>query len=242
MHELLLPIAAFVAGAVSISSPCSLPLLPAYLSYVAGLPMSELERPQARAKAAKASLTFIAGFTFVFTVLGILASLLGSVVLRNIPLVIRVTGVLIILMGLSGLGLAKIPFLQRERRLAAMKTSQGKGRGFVLGMSFAAGWVPCIGPVLAAVLALAAATSTAAWGAVLLVLYSLGLGLPFLALALGFARLQGAVTWLKRHGRGVEMAGGALLVLIGISFVTGAWHSLFIPLERSFARFGWPPI
>lgn len=111
-----------------------------------------------------------------------------------------------------------------------------------MGMAFAAGWAPCIGPILATVLATAAVGATAAWGAALLVCYSLGLGVPFVALALGFRRAQGSLMWLRRHGRAVEVAGGALLVAVGVLFVSGRWTPLFRPLQRWFAQLGWPPI
>lgn len=109
-------------------------------------------------------------------------------------------------------------------------------------MAFAAGWTPCIGPVLATILATAAATGTAAWGAFLLALYSLGLGLPFIGLALGLNRAKGSLAWLRRHGRAIEVVGGLLLVGVGVLFVWGAWRSFFVPLQREFARFGWPPV
>lgn len=118
----------------------------------------------------------------------------------------------------------------------------GPGGAVVLGMAFAFGWTPCVGPVLATVLAAAAATQTAAWGALLLVCYSLGLGVPFVALALWFGRARRSLAWLRRHGRRIEVVSGALLVAVGVLFVTGEWRRLFIPLQHAFARFGWPPV
>jgi cytochrome c-type biogenesis protein len=112
----------------------------------------------------------------------------------------------------------------------------------MMGMTFAFGWAPCIGPVLATILATAAATQTVAWGAVLLALYSLGLGLPFIALAVGFQRARRSMRWLSRHGRAIENLGGVMLVAVGTLFVTGTWRAFFIPLQRYFARFGWPPV
>ena len=111
-----------------------------------------------------------------------------------------------------------------------------------MGMAFAAGWTPCIGPILATILGTAAATGTAAWGAFLLVCYSIGLGVPFILLGQGVGRAQRSFDWLRRHGRHVEIIGGALMVAIGVLFVTGQWQRLFIPLQRRFVRFGWPPI
>ncbi len=242
MSLLLLPLGAVVAGAISFSSPCCLPLVPSYLSYVSALPVSELGRPEARALALRTAVAFVAGFTVVFTALGVGAGLLGSTLLRHLPLVVRISGVVIIAMGLSMLGVLRIPLLSREGRLDLARLPGGPRGAFPLGMAFAAGWTPCIGPVLATILATAAATQTAVWGGVLLALYSVGLGVPFVLLALGFQRARGSLAWLRRHGHAIERVGGVLLVVVGVLFVSGAWRSFFIPLQRSFARLGWPPI
>ena len=241
MKGLLLPPLAVLAGVLSFSSPCCLPLIPGYLSYMSGLPVSDLGRREARALTLRAALLFVAGFTTVFTVLGISFTLVGGVLLRNMPAILRVAGVMIILMGLAMTGVLRLPFLYRERRVDLTRIPSGPKAAFALGMAFAFGWVPCIGPVLATILATAAATQTVAWGAVLLILYSLGLGIPFVALALGFQRARGSLEWLKRHGRSIEMAGGIMLVGVGTLFVTGAWQQFFVPLQRYFARLGWPP-
>jgi cytochrome c-type biogenesis protein len=242
MNGFLLPPLAVLAGVISFSSPCCLPLIPGYLSYVSGLPVSDLGRREARAVTLRAALLFVAGFTTVFTALGVSFTLVGGALLRNVPTIVRLAGVVIILMGLAMMGVLRIPFLYRERRVDLTRIPSGPKAAFALGMAFAFGWVPCIGPVLATILATAAATQTVAWGAVLLILYSIGLGLPFIALALGFQRAKGSLEWLKRHGRRIEIAGGAMLVGIGVLFVTGAWQQFFTPLQRYFARFGWPPI
>ncbi|MDW3215662.1 MAG: cytochrome c biogenesis protein CcdA [Ilumatobacteraceae bacterium] len=242
MEVLLLPIAAVVAGFISFSSPCCLPLIPGYLSYMSSLPVSELGRREARGVALRASVLFVAGFTTVFTALGVSAALVGSVLLRNLPVIVRVSGVIIIVMGLSMLGIFRIPLLYRERRLDLARIPAGPRSAFPLGMAFAFGWAPCIGPVLATILATAAASQTVAWGGALLMLYSLGLGLPFIALALGFHRARGSLSWLRHYGRTIEAIGGVMLVVVGIMFVTGVWRAIFIPLQRMFAEFGWPPI
>ena len=242
MGAVLLPVVAFVAGSVSITSPCCLPLVPAYLSYISSLPVSHLGERHARRVTLRASLLFVAGFTTVFTVLGIGASVLGATLLRNLPVIVRWSGILIIALGLSTMGVLRIPALQRERRLDLARVPRGPAWAYPMGMAFAAGWTPCIGPILATILATAAATRTVAWGAFLLVCYSLGLGLPFVLLGQGFGRAQRSMEWLRRHGRVVELAGGVLLVGIGVLFVTGEWQRLFIPLQRRFARWGWPPI
>jgi cytochrome c-type biogenesis protein len=242
VSPLLLPVLAVVAGVISFSSPCCLPMIPGYLSYMSALPVAELGSREARAVTLKASLLFVAGFTAVFTALGVSFALVGSLLLRNVPAITRASGVVIIFLGLAMAGVLRVPWLHRERRFDLGRLPRGPRGAPFMGMAFAFGWAPCIGPVLATILAAAAATETVAWGGLLLALYSLGLGLPFVGLALGFQRARGSLEWLRRHARGVELAGGAMLVTVGVLFVSGAWRSFFIPLQRSFAELGWPPI
>jgi cytochrome c-type biogenesis protein len=237
-----LPLFAVVAGLISFSSPCCLPLLPGYLSYVSALPVSELGDRQARMVTLRAALLFVGGFTVVFTILGVVAQLLGSVFLANGGPVVRWFGVPIIILGLSTMGVLRLPFLLKERRIDLARVPQGTAWAFPMGMAFAAGWAPCLGPVLATIYATAAVSGTAVWGAILLVLYSIGLGVPFVALALGFNRAQRSLGWLRRNGRRIEVAGGALLVVVGLLFVTGRWQGYFQPLQRWFAEHGWPPV
>lgn len=242
MSGAALPLVAVLAGAISFSSPCCLPLVPGYLSYVSALPVSELGEREARRVTLRAALLFVGGFTTVFTVLGMGASALGNLVLRNQDDITRGFGVVIVVLGLSTAGLLRIPALQRERRLDLARVPRGPAWAFPMGMAFAAGWAPCIGPVLASILATAAVSGTAAWGGILLALYSIGLGIPFIALALGYRRLNGSLGWLRRHGRGIERVGGVLLVGVGVLFFTGRWQEMFRPLQRWFAELGWPPI
>ncbi|MGH9013220.1 MAG: cytochrome c biogenesis CcdA family protein [Acidimicrobiia bacterium] len=242
MSPVAMPLVAVVAGVISFTSPCCLPLLPSYLSFISGLPVSELGQRESRAVTLRAALLFVAGFTLVFTALGASFAFVGSLLIRNLPLILRVAGVGISALGLVTLGTLHVPWLARERRLDLGRMGRGPRTAFPLGMAYAFGWAPCIGPVLATLLTLAAATETVAWGAALLALYSIGLGVPFVLLAIGFQRARGSVDWLRRHGRAVETVGGALLVVVGILFVTGAWRSFFIPLQREFARLGWPPV
>lgn len=243
MDALTLPVLAVVAGFVSFSSPCCLPLIPGYLSYVSALPVADLGQREARRTSLRASLLFVAGFTTVFTLLGVGASALGGVFLRNQDTVVRWFGVVIIVLGLSTMGVVRIPALMRERRLDLARVPRGPAFAFPMGMAFAAGWAPCIGPVLAAILATAAVGGgNAAWGGLLLALYSLGLGVPFVLLALGFSRAQRSLVFLRTHGRHIEIVGGVLLVGVGALFMSGRWGPLFRPMQRWFAEFGWPPI
>jgi cytochrome c-type biogenesis protein len=164
------------------------------------------------------------------------------VFLANGGPVVRWFGVPIIILGLSTMGVLRLPFLMKERRIDLARVPRGTAWAFPMGMAFAAGWAPCLGPVLATIYATAAVSGTAVWGAILLILYSIGLGVPFVALALGFNRAQRSLGWLRRNGRRIEMAGGALLVVVGLLFVTGRWKGYFQPLQRWFAEHGWPPV
>jgi cytochrome c-type biogenesis protein len=240
--SILLPLVAVVAGLVSFSSPCCLPLIPGYLSYVSALPVSDLGAREARRTTLRAALLFVGGFTAVFTALGVGATLLGSVLLRNQETLVRVLGVVIIVLGLSTMGLLRIPALSRERRLDLARVPRGPAWAFPMGMAFAAGWAPCVGPVLATILATASVAGSVWWGAILLALYSIGLGIPFVLLALGFRRASGSLAFLKRHGPSIERFGGVLLVSVGVLFVTGRWTPLFRPMQRWFAELGWPPL
>lgn len=242
MNDVALPLAALGAGIISFSSPCCLPLIPGYLSYVSALPISELGAPEARRLTVRASLLFVAGFTVVFTALGASFALFGSVLLRNAPFIVRIAGIGIIVLGLAMIGLFDLPFMNRERRMDLARIPKGPASAFPLGMAFAFGWTPCIGPVLATILTAASATQTVGWGAFLLACYSIGLGIPFVALAVGFQHARGALGWLRRNGRRIEIAGGVTLVAVGALFVSGAWRAVFIPLQRSFSSLGWPPV
>jgi cytochrome c-type biogenesis protein len=237
---------AFVAGLISFTSPCCLPLMPGYVSYVSGVASgtpSEHEGTVAvRSRTMLAAGLFVMGFATTFTLMGAAASELGTLILRNRIVLERVAGLFVIVMGLATTGLLRVPFLYRERRFDLGRIRPGPAGAVPLGMAFAIGWTPCIGPVLAGILT-AAATVEGAWrGAALLFVYSLGLGVPFLLLALGVARTGRLFHWLRRHGRAIEVAGGSILVLMGVLMITGRWIQLFAPLLRLFSRSGWPPL
>ena len=237
---------AFVAGLISFTSPCCLPLMPGYVSYVSGVASgtpSEHEGTVAvRSRTMLAAGLFVVGFATTFTLMGAAASELGTLILRNRLVLGRVAGLFVIVMGLTTTGLLRVPFLYRERRFDLRRIRPGPAGAVPFGMAFAIGWTPCIGPVLAGILT-AAATVEGAWrGAALLFVYSLGLGFPFVLLAVGSSRVEPVFRWLRRHGRAVEVAGGSLLVAMGVLMMTGQWLRLFTPLLRTFARTGWPPI
>ena len=245
--SVLAPLAlAFVAGLISFTSPCCLPLMPGYVSYVSGVASgtpSEHEGTVAvRSRTMLAAGLFVMGFATTFTLMGAAASELGTLILRNRLVLERVAGLFVIVMGLATTGLLRVPFLYRERRFDLGRIRPGPAGAVPLGMAFAIGWTPCIGPVLAGILT-AAATVEGAWrGAALLFVYSLGLGIPFLLLALGVSRTGRLFRWLRRHGRAIEVAGGSILVLMGVLMITGRWIQLFAPLLRLFSRSGWPPL
>lgn len=229
----------FVAGAVSITSPCCLPLMPGYVSYISGVSSSEEGR---RRRVMGAALLFVLGFASVFTALGATASAFGGFLLTRLPLFIRVSGAFVIVMGLATLGVLKIPFLYKEKRFDLSRIRSGPGGAVPLGMAFAFGWTPCVGPVLGAILTAAAATKTVWRGSVLLFIYSLGMGVFFLLFALGYSKAGRTFRFFRRHGLAIERTGGVLLVGMGVLLITGYWQQLFTPLIRWFSRHGWPPI
>jgi cytochrome c-type biogenesis protein len=242
MRFLTVPLFAVVAGLISFTSPCALPLVPSYLSYVSGLPIGELSEQRARRVVFLSTGAFVGGFTLVFTALGASSTFFGSFLIHHLPLILKISGVIIIVFGVAMTGLIKIPFMAREHRFDLNKIVGGPRGAFPLGMAFAFGWTPCIGPILASILAVASASKTVVEGAFLLALYSLGLGVPFMLLALGMGRARRSLSFLRRHGRAIEVTGGLLLIAVGVLFVSGVWKTLFIPLQDRFARFGWPPL
>ena len=242
MSGLFLPLLAVLAGVISFSSPCALPLVPAYLAYMTALPVSGLSERSARRTVLKASVLFVAGFTTVFTLLGASFAVVGSLLLRNVGWMTRVAGITIVAMGLMMLGVLRLPFLMRERRFDLSRVPRGPRSAYMLGAAFGFGWAPCIGPVLASILALAGTTQTVGWGAVLLALYGFGLGIPFVVMALWYQKASRSIDWLRRNARRIEVVGGSLLVGVGVLFIFGAWRALFIPLQRTFTELGWPPL
>lgn len=236
---------AIVAGVVSFGSPCMLPLLPGYLSFVSGLP-GGLDGTTPHAAARRQTLTgaglFVLGFTTVFTSLGLAAAAFGSVLAARLPAINLIGGAVIIAMGLALTGLLRVPVLQRQLRLDPSRFVAGPRGALPLGAAFAIGWTPCVGPVLASILATAAGTATLGRGALLLSAYAAGLGVPFLLLAAALANGRAKFGWLRRHGRPLEIGGGMLLVVMGTAMATGGWTVLMSRLLAQFARLGWPPL
>jgi cytochrome c-type biogenesis protein len=235
-EQFALPLVLF-AGLLSFLSPCVLPLVPPYLCFVAGTTLEELtegERPgAARRQVFVASCFFVLGFATIFVLLGATASTIGRLVARELPLLAQIAGIVIIAMGLHFLGLFRIPLLYNEKRLQAGRPASLAG-AYVLGLAFALGWTPCIGPVLATVLSVAASEATVAKGAGLLALYAAGLGIPFLLAALFMPTFLGFLARSRPHMRRIEQAMGALLVLTGIGFLFGWLQSVSFWLLEQF--------
>ena len=241
MSPFLLAPLALTAGVVSFTSPCVLPLLPGYLAYMTGLP-DEGAQAGRRAVRVRAALFFVAGFTTVFTVLGVSVALAGATVARHVPLITRASGVVLVVAGLLTARLVRAPaFLLREGRPGLLRTGGLPGGAFALGCAFAAGWSPCIGPVLASILTLTAGAHTAWSGGALLLLYSLGLGVPFVMVAAGAGRPRW-LPWMRRHAAVLERTGGLLLAGVGVLLLAGAWEQLLQPLQRAMAGLDWPPV
>jgi len=215
--------AAFAAGVLSFLSPCVLPIIPGYLSFMTGLTTQELadERPPLAAVLVP-SLLFVAGFSIVFVALGVSASVLGQFLSAYRSVVIRVAGVTVFAFGLLMTGVIKVPWLYGEARVGLERSRAfGRGAALMMGIAFAAGWTPCVGPILGTILALAASGGNAAYGAALLLVYSLGLGLPFVLTALLFGRLTGLLRWLNRHSLVINRVAGGLLMAFGVLIFTG---------------------
>jgi len=233
-NPMLALLVAAAAGFVSFASPCVLPLVPGYLSYMSGVGGQDVERRGDRAagRVVAGAALFVLGFSLVFVALGAALGAVTSWLVLNRGLVTRIAGVLVIVMGLFLAGVVKPGFLYRERRLRADKVPGGLAGALPLGMVFGLGWTPCIGPTLGAVLGLAAVGGGGARrGAVLLFAYSLGLGVPFLVAALGFRRALGRFPALRARFRLFELVGGGMLVVIGLLLVTGLWDSLLTQLR-----------
>jgi cytochrome c-type biogenesis protein len=217
-------VAALVAGMLSFLSPCVLPLVPPYLVYLTGASLERLAdaeaEPRVRRETITAAILFVLGFSTVFVALGASASVIGAVLRAYSGTLAIVAGVGIIIMGLHFLGLTPIAWLMREKRFTVAKPV-GLWGAYLMGLAFAMGWTPCIGPILAAILAVAASQATVAKGAGLLAIYSLGLGIPFLIAALAVEPFAAFLTRFRAHLGLVEKTMGGLLVLTGIAFLTG---------------------
>jgi cytochrome c-type biogenesis protein len=233
--------AAFVAGLLSFVSPCVLPIVPPYLAYLAGVSFHELHEDGAGGDISRriflSSIAFVGGFTTVFVALGATASVVGRSLAQYFDTLSVIAGVLIIIMGLHFLGVFRIGLLYREARVDVQRRPAGLAGAYVMGLAFAFGWTPCVGPVLAAILFVAGAEDTTLRGAGLLAVYSLGIGIPFILAGAFAGRFIGWANRLKRHMRKVEIAMGGLLVATGLLFITGQMSRIAQWLLETFPSF-----
>ncbi|MGZ9133392.1 MAG: cytochrome c biogenesis CcdA family protein [Nitrospira sp.] len=229
-------IAAFSAGLLSFVSPCVLPLVPSYISYITGLSVEQLTDVSERVKFRKAiivnSLLFIGGFSSVFIAFGASASFLGQILITYQDLIRRIGGVLIIVFGLYLLGVLNLKFLKMEQRYQFRNRPAGYLGSFLIGVAFAAGWTPCVGPVLGSILLYASTTDSLLSGVVLLTFYSLGLGLPLFLTALGVDRFLAYFKEVRVYLWGVSTVSGVLLILVGVMIYANSLTMLTSFLER----------
>ncbi|ETR75746.1 cytochrome C biogenesis protein [Afipia sp. P52-10] len=234
-------LAALVAGIISFLSPCVLPLVPPYVVYLTGATIEHVASGESRSVSRRAvmvaALMFVLGFSTVFVALGASASIVGALVRSWTAELSIVAGIIIIVMGLHFLGVTRIGFLMREGRLGMAKPV-GLWGAYVMGLAFAFGWTPCIGPILAAILAVAASEATVAKGASLLAVYSAGLGIPFLIAAFAVERFSALFQRFRGQLLNVERAMGALMILTGIGFLTGAITHVSIWMLEMFPVLG----
>ncbi len=240
----LLPamIAALLAGVISFLSPCVLPIVPPYLAYMSGVTLSELSSSGTRrARATVPALFFVLGLSTVFLILGFAASAIGSVFLQYQGMFNTLAGLLVMAFGAHFIGIYRIGFLDREARMDAGDRGGSAFGAYILGLAFAFGWTPCIGPQLGAILSLAASEGSVPRGTLLLAIYAIGLGVPFLLVALFLPRLTGVMGWMKRHMEQIERCMGLLLWTIGLLMLTGGFSAFSFWLLEMFpalARIG----
>lgn len=226
---------AFAAGVASFLSPCVLPVVPGYVTYVTGMTANDLRserRDAVRGQAAQHAALFIAGFTLLFIVLGASATALGGFVRRALPLIQELGGAAIVLLGLSMLGVVRMPLLLREWRVQLAAKPAGRLGSVLAGVAFGAGWTPCVGPVLATILLYAGAKATVLQGAALLASYALGLGIPFFIAAVAFNWFLSRTPAFRKWLLPIERVAGAVMVLAGVLLFTGR----FAALSRFFSR------
>ncbi|MEO7713860.1 MAG: cytochrome c biogenesis protein CcdA [Gemmatimonadaceae bacterium] len=220
---------AFIAGVVSFLSPCVLPIVPSYVTFITGMTLDELTArgtASARAKAALHAFLFILGFTLVFVTLGATATVFGAVLQRSLPLLQQVGGVVIVLFGLYLVGLLRLPALMRDRRVHLASRPAGLAGSVLVGVAFGAGWTPCVGPVLASILLYAGTSATMGTGMLLLGAYAIGLGIPFFVAAVALNWYVAGARRLTRWLRPVEVVAGTLLIVVGVLLFTGRFTAL----------------
>lgn len=232
----LLPamLVALMAGIISFLSPCVLPIVPPYLAYMSGISLSDLNDSSRSKGALVPAIFFVLGLSTVFLFLGFTASAIGAVFLNYQSWFNTVAGILVMIFGAHFVGVYRIGFLDREARLDAGDRGGSAFGAYILGLAFAFGWTPCIGPQLGAILSLAASEASIARGTLLLAVYAAGLGIPFLLVAAFLPRLTGVMGWMKRHMEQIERVMGLLLWTIGLLMLTGGFSSFSYWLLEKF--------
>ncbi len=213
---------ALLAGLLSFLSPCVLPIVPPYLAFMGGVSVTEMEETgKSRRRVLLAAAFFVLGLSTVFLLLGFAFSAMGRMFLSFQDWFVVIAGVVVMIFGAHFVGVFRIPFLDREARMDAGDRGGSALGAYVLGLAFAFGWTPCLGPILGAILGLAASEADVWRGTTLLAVYALGLGIPFLLVAAFFPRLKGAMNWMKRHMTRIERTSGLLLWTVGLMMLTG---------------------
>jgi len=218
---------ALFAGLLSFLSPCVLPIVPPYLAYMGGVSMHDMEEERAaRRRVLMSAAFFVMGLSTVFLLLGFAFSAIGRTFLQFQDWFLTISGLIVMIFGAHFVGVFRIGFLDREARMDAGDKGGSAAGAYILGLAFAFGWTPCLGPILGAILGLAASEADTARGTTLLAVYALGLGIPFLLVAAFFPRLKGVMTWMKRHMDKIERTSGLLLWTVGLMMITGQFAAL----------------
>ncbi len=218
---------ALTAGLLSFLSPCVLPIVPPYLAYMGGVSMSDMEEERvARRRVLVSAAFFVLGLSTVFLLLGFAFSAIGRTFLHYQDWFLTISGLVVMIFGAHFVGVYRIGFLDQEARVDAGDKGGSAMGAYILGLAFAFGWTPCLGPILGAILGLAASEADVARGTTLLAIYALGLGIPFLLVAAFFPRLKGVMAWMKRHMDKIERTSGLLLWTVGLMMITGQFAAL----------------
>lgn len=226
-------LASFLAGILTFISPCVLPLIPAYLTFITGLSVNQINDKNNSLKTFISSIIFVSGFTTVFVLLGISATYIGSFFLNNIDIFKWIGATIVILFGIHLTGIFKISFLYKQTSFfGSMEKKSGYFAVFFIGCAFALGWTPCIGPILSSILILASTQETLNQGAILLIFYSLGLGIPFILTALFINKFLSVFNSIKKYYKQIEIVSGILLILIGILIITDGFNKITIYLMK----------
>lgn len=234
------PIVAFLVGAVSFFSPCILPLVPGYLSFVSGLSTEEMDEAAGRRRVLLGTVLFVLGFSVMFTGLALGVTAAGQALLGNQEILNKVGGGLIIVMGLAFVAPSLIPVMERERRPLLSRVKPGLWGAFPLGLAFAIGWSPCVGPGFGAILSLGYIEGSAGRAALLMFFFSMGFGMWFILSGLGMRRAITATAWIRARSRRIQSVGGVMMLAFGVLLVTGAWERIIGPIRELISGFASP--